>query len=203
MTKVHPNLNPELQSDSEEFNCGKGGGEAEVLTVWRKSLLFNGHGFTVFDPKGNLLFRVDNYASESKGEIVLMDAAGRPLLTIRRKKLSLSEHWSVYMGECRTGQPLFSVRKNIRPLQKKILLDITTAGPASHTHLHVEGSYSRRCCSVLDDSRREVATVKCKELPSGSGVAFGRDVFRLVVEPGFDQARAMAIVILLDQIFKR
>jgi LURP-one-related len=117
------------------------------------------------------------------------------------QRLSLSEHWLVYDGECTSVQPLFSVRKHIRPLQKKILLDIATAGPASH--LHVEGSYTRRCCSVLDETRRELATIKCKELASGSGVAFGRDVFRLVVEPGFDPARAMAIVILLDQIFKR
>ncbi|KAF3339024.1 NAC domain-containing protein 43-like protein [Carex littledalei] len=77
-----PNLNQDIIQS--EFNCGKGGGEAEVvLTVWRKSLLFNGHGFTVFDPKGNLLFRVDNYASESRGEIVLMDANSKPLLTIK------------------------------------------------------------------------------------------------------------------------
>ncbi|KAF3341174.1 protein LURP-one-related 8-like protein [Carex littledalei] len=201
MTKVYPNLNQDI-IQSEEFNCGKGGGETEVvLTVWRKSLLFNGHGFTVFDPKGNLLFRVDNYASESRGEIVLMDANGKPLLTIKRKRLSLSEHWLVYTGECTTGQPLFSARKNIAPLHKKHLLEITTTGHASR--LHVEGSYTRRCCSILDDTCQEVAAVKCKELPSGSGAAFGRDVFRLVVEPGFDPARAMAIVILLDQIFKR
>ena len=93
MTKVYPNLNHDI-TQSEEFNCGKGGGEAEVvLTVWRKSLLFNGHGFTVFDPKGDLLFRVDNYASESRGEIVLMDANGKPLLTIKRKVRSIYNYF--------------------------------------------------------------------------------------------------------------
>ncbi|MFS7976443.1 putative tubby-like protein [Helianthus anomalus] len=57
----------------------------EILTVWKKSLLFNCYGFTVFDTKGNLVFRVDNYAAGNKAEIVLMDASGRSLLTIRRK----------------------------------------------------------------------------------------------------------------------
>lgn len=71
---------------------GGGGGEggagadaAAVLTVWKKSLLFNCTGFTVFDGKGNLVFRVDNYVAGNKSEIVLMDASGKPLLTIRRK----------------------------------------------------------------------------------------------------------------------
>ena len=56
-----------------------------VLTVWKKSLLFNCDGFTVFDSNGNLVFRVDNYVPGGDGEIVLMDASGRSLLTIRRK----------------------------------------------------------------------------------------------------------------------
>lgn len=88
MTKVHPNAasaDP-VRSESESSG-GSGGkqGEAVVFTVWRKSLLFNGNGFTVFDATGNLVFRVENYSSGSRNEIVLMDAGGKPLLTIRRK----------------------------------------------------------------------------------------------------------------------
>lgn len=60
-----------------------------TLTVWKKSLLFNCKGFTVFDAKGNLVFRVDKYDKSNKGEIVLMDGAGNPLLTIRRKVKSI------------------------------------------------------------------------------------------------------------------
>lgn len=69
----------------EEAWPEEAGTQASVLTVWRRSLLFNGNGFAVFDAKGNLAFRVDNYASGSKKEVVLMDGAGKPLLTIRRK----------------------------------------------------------------------------------------------------------------------
>lgn len=89
MAKIHPNASSSEASPRPEFSggCGCGGGvpETVMLTVWRKSLLFNGNGFTVFDSKGNLAFRVDNYSSGSKGEIVLMDAAGKPLLSLRRK----------------------------------------------------------------------------------------------------------------------
>lgn len=39
----------------------------------------------MFNADGNLVYRVDNYLADNKGEILLMDAAGSPLFTIRRK----------------------------------------------------------------------------------------------------------------------
>ena len=99
MTKVYPNVGAlELAG---EFNRLPAMAETS-LTVWRKSLLFNCNGFTVFDCKGNLVFRVDNYSSTSAREVLLMDAAGKPLLTIRRKVLVwLSSHQQlsyIYFG---------------------------------------------------------------------------------------------------------
>ncbi|KAH9309850.1 hypothetical protein KI387_037761, partial [Taxus chinensis] len=51
-----------------------------TLTVWNKSLVFTGEGFTVFDSNGNLLFRLDTY-----DYLILMDAQGKPLLTLFSK----------------------------------------------------------------------------------------------------------------------
>lgn len=53
---------------------------------------------------------------------------------------------------------------------------------------------------MYDGDRRQVAEIKRKE-PGVGGVAFGVDVFRLVVQPEMDAAVAMALVILLDQMF--
>jgi len=58
---------------------------ATSLTVWKKSLVYSCNGFTVFNSSGNLVFRVDSYPSDPKNEVVLMDAAGMALLTMRRK----------------------------------------------------------------------------------------------------------------------
>ncbi|XP_048551509.1 protein LURP-one-related 8-like [Triticum urartu] len=98
MAKVHPNLAvPSLGM------AAAAAAEPVTLTVWRKSLLFNCRGFTVFDASGNLVYRVDIYASDSRAEVVLMDAAGRPVLTVRRKKaISLmGDQWLVFPGEAR------------------------------------------------------------------------------------------------------
>lgn len=90
MAKVHPNTAAATAHDPARFagGCcatGRTGDGAAALTVWRKSLLFGCRGFTVFDAKGNLVFRVDVYGSGATGALVLMDAAGKPLLTVRRK----------------------------------------------------------------------------------------------------------------------
>ncbi|KAL0923152.1 hypothetical protein M5K25_007200 [Dendrobium thyrsiflorum] len=167
-----------------------------TLTVWRKSLLFNCKGFTVFDAEGNLIFRVDKYDRYSKGEIILMDAAGNPLLTIRRKKLSLGKHWEIYDGE-ESANPRFSVKKHVNFLQPKSMAQVIRCDGG--LVYEVEGSYAQRCCALYDETRMAVAEIRRKE--EVGGVDLGLDVFRLVVQPGFDAAVAMAFVVLLEEMF--
>lgn len=213
MTKVYPKaVIPALDSSDrrrfvpESSTAGRNLNPV-VLTVWKKSLLFSCDGFTVFDPKGNLVYRVDNYAAGNKAEVVLMDAAGHSLLTIRRKRLSLIDSWLIYDGET-TVNPRYSATKhvNFNFMNAKSLAHVTTTtgsprknGNKKSVAYEIEGSYSQRCCVVYDDKRRRVAEIKRKE--AVGGVAFGGDVFRLVVQPETDPAVAMALVILLDQMF--
>ncbi|XP_076917633.1 protein LURP-one-related 8-like [Bidens hawaiensis] len=211
MTKVYPktvipalNSNNKQRLFTEPSTAGRNNNNnPAVLTVWKKSLLFNCDGFTVFDSKGNLVFRVDNYAAGNKAEIVLMDASGNSLLTIRRKRLSLTESWLVYDGETTTN-PRFSVSKHVNILNAKSLAYVSTTGSPKNRNkknvaYEIEGSYSQRCCVVYDDKRRRIAELKRKE--AVRGVAFGGDVFRLVVQPEIDSTVAMALVVLLDQMF--
>uniref|UniRef100_J3NAW4 Tubby C-terminal domain-containing protein n=1 Tax=Oryza brachyantha TaxID=4533 RepID=J3NAW4_ORYBR len=177
-----------------------------VLTVWRKSLLFNCHGFTVFDAKGNLAFRVDCYDASSsttsrRPELVLMDVAGNPLLTIRRKRLSLSlsDTWVIYDGDGKgASTPLLSVRRQLRGLRaSKALAHVTPLSsslPRPEAYV-VEGSYGRRACAVRDARGDAVAEVRRKE-------SVGDDVFRLVAEPRLGAPLAMAIVIAIDEMFR-
>ena len=43
----------------------------------------------VFDGKGNLVFKVDNYATRDKGEIIPMDAFSKPLLMFMSQGVEL------------------------------------------------------------------------------------------------------------------
>ncbi|CAN6348819.1 unnamed protein product [Urochloa humidicola] len=197
MAKVHPNA-PDISSNPSIHE------PPAVLTVWRKSLLFNCDGFTVFDSKGNLAFRVDCYGSggRRRSEVVLMDAAGKPLLTLRRKKLSsllLAEQWVIYDGDADAAQgkskPLLSVRRHASLRSSgKTLAHVTSL--TSSSAFVVEGSYGRRACAVRD-ARGDavVAEVRRKE-------SVGDDVFRLVADPKrLGAPLAMGLVIALDEMF--
>nr|GEW59940.1 protein LURP-one-related 8-like [Tanacetum cinerariifolium] len=141
----------------------------------------------------------------NKSEVVLMDSSGRSLITIRRKKLSLTDSWLVYNGET-TSNPRFSVTKHVNFLSAKSLAHVSNTGspPRNNNNkkniaYEIEGSYAQRSCVVYDNKRRPVAEIKRKE--ALRGVPFGGDVFRLVVQPEIDPTVAMALVVLLDQMF--
>ncbi|KAI3911500.1 hypothetical protein MKW98_010387 [Papaver atlanticum] len=197
MTKVYPNATTETPRIPKQISDR----EVEVLTVWKKSLLFNCNGFTVFDTKGNLVFRVDNYRAGNKTEIFLMDASGKTLLTIRRKKLSLSDNWMVYDGE-NSVNPRFLVKKHVNFLTSKNLAHVISCTQSNNRELMYEiiGSYAQRCVGVYDNRKRLVAEIQRKEAAKG-GVSFGGDVFKLIVQPQIDSTVAMSLVILMEQMF--
>ncbi|XP_006343921.1 protein LURP-one-related 17 isoform X2 [Solanum tuberosum] len=190
------------------------------LTVWRKSLIFSCKGFTVIGSDGNLVYRVDNYSGR-RDQTILMDASGKPILTIcRHKKLRIVDNnWFIYEGEVlgdhdyntnnkrssSRKKPIFCVKKQMKILHSNInvLAHVYYHGTSSDkTYSYIiEGSYANRTCKVLDaKSRNVVAEIRKKQAVIG-GVTFGLEVFVLVVMPGFDSGFAMAMVLLLDQMF--
>lgn len=203
MAKVYPNSAAVAAEPATRAAAGDQQPEPPtVLTVWRKSLLFNCDGFTVYDARGDLAFRVDCYAtSRRRAEVALMDAAGAPLLTLHRKRLSLAERWLIYEDGAGTTQPqprrpLLSVHRHVglRASGGKTLAHVFAPSSAAQEAFVVEGSYGRRDCAVRDARGDVVAEVRRKE-------AVGDDVFRLVVSPRLGAPLAMGLVIVLDEMF--
>ncbi|KAI3912289.1 hypothetical protein MKW92_025749 [Papaver armeniacum] len=195
MPKVYPNATTRKPTEIPRHISDR---QVEVLTVWKKSLLFNCNGYTVFDTKGNLVFRVDNYQSGKK-EIVLMDGIGKSLLIIRRKKLSLADNWMVFDGET-SSSPIFLVKKPVNLLASKNLAHVTSCHSYNKNLIYeISGSYAQRHVAVYDHRKRLVAEIQKKE--AKGGVSFGGDVFKLIVQPELNQTVAMALVILMEQLF--
>ncbi|CAL1375220.1 unnamed protein product [Linum trigynum] len=222
---------PPESASSSSTDDGGGGGWSTSLTVWRKSLVMNCHGFTVINSDGNLVYRVDNYCGRPD-ELTLMDAAGKSVLTMlhHTKKFGLVDSWLVYEGDAEAAvvagqnpaaeavrfvpkKPMWCVKK-----QKGLLLSAgssssSSKGNAVAAYVYkgssgkrnwsyaIEGSYGQRSCKVVEyESRKEVAEIRRKEAAVG-GVSLGAEVFVLSVRSGFDSGFAMALVLLLDQMF--
>lgn len=182
------------------------------LTVWKKSLLLNCNGFTVINSNGNLVYRIDNYCVKPR-EIVLMDACGTSILTMRRQKtLKLVDDWLVYNGDasdnypntCRKKKPICYVKKNVSLLQaNSSVLAYIFVGTSTKNPIYViEGSFGQRLCKIFHKFTKEiVAEIKMKEAKNNGCVSFGLDVFELLVWPGFDPGFAMTLILILDQMF--
>ncbi|XVE57968.1 hypothetical protein DITRI_Ditri04bG0131900 [Diplodiscus trichospermus] len=179
------------------------------LTVWRKSLIVSCNGFTVIDSDGNLAYRVDNYMGRPK-ELILMEGSGKSILTMRRSKsLRLVDTWLVYGGEvgdyCTSAisaeKPIFYVKKCMNILHANNVLAYVYRRSSDKRYAYmIEGSYSHRSCNVVDETKRVVAEIRRKDAITG-GFSFGLEVFLLIVQSGFDPGFAMALVLLLDQMF--
>lgn len=173
--------------------------EETHFTVLKTSLFFAGDGFTVYDCKGQLVFRVDTYGPDSdKSELVLMDPSGKCLLTVRRKRPSLHQRWEGFLGERVEGQKaIFSVRRSSMIGRSGLTVDMYNN---SGEEYQIEGSYAQRCCTILNAEKESVAEIR-RKVDASANVRLGKDVFSLSLRPGFDRAFAMGLILVLDQIY--
>ncbi|PIA59725.1 hypothetical protein AQUCO_00400551v1 [Aquilegia coerulea] len=214
MSRIYPARNTSSDSDSiNEIDLDDI--SPRVLTVWkRSSMSFQGtHGFTVFNGEGKLVFRVDNYSKKSRclmGGIVLMDGAGKAILTLKPQILSMQYQWKGYKGDAtskrswRSNTPLFSMRRKSMLQRNNNEAEVFMGGSKNHegsslADYRIEGSFRRRSCSIIGPRGEVVAVISRKKVVNTT-VLLNDDVFSLVVQPGFDSELIMAFVIIMDRI---
>ncbi|XP_073009173.1 protein LURP-one-related 8-like [Typha latifolia] len=181
------------------------------LTVWCKSLLFNGHGYTVFDDAdGRMVFRVDNYAHNWREEMVLMDSAGNALLTVRRcrKILRLMESWEIYKGDIQVANmaglqvPIFRATKDMGNSSCSVSIVPRVGGEASGYWMSWSPDkdwWSKIYRRPAADDESTVAEVS-RKLGASKKALLDKDVFTLTVQPGMDQAIAMAMIMITNSM---
>ncbi|XP_068661915.1 protein LURP-one-related 8-like [Aristolochia californica] len=173
------------------------------LTVWRKSLLFHGNGYTVFDnSSGKMVFRVDNYNHDWREETFLMDVQGNVLITIRRcrKRLSILESWKAYEGERSAGEqekPLFKATKTLGNPSCKISMAEGNAEKAFNYRMDWSRQNGWSKIYKSSSGYLPVAEVHRKNATRPYAL-YGKDVLTLCVQPGVDQALVMAMVMVND-----
>jgi hypothetical protein len=107
------------------------------------------------------------------------------------------------MGEkAEHPDPIFSVCRS--SIIRRSSLVVEVYGDPDEEY-QIEGSFPQRCCAIYKtylakSSRDPVAEIKRKLDPS-TNVMLGKDVFLLLLKPGFDSALAMGLVLILDQMY--
>ncbi|PON64992.1 LURP1-related protein domain containing protein [Trema orientale] len=221
MSKVHPAAENKCQTlllKNHDNHNHLAHERPSVLTVWkRSSMSFQGtDGFTVFDNHGRLAFRVDNYSRKNsyvKGGLVLMDGAGKPLLTLKPQVFSIQYQWNAYRGSeegntsSQRSTKVFSMRS--KPLlfkntdknaEAEVFFERANGQKVTDPKpdFRIEGCFWRRNCKIRNRNGEVVANIARKKV--NDRVLLGDDVFSLVVQPGFDAQLIMSFVIILDRI---
>ncbi|PRQ51736.1 putative tubby-like domain-containing protein [Rosa chinensis] len=199
MAKVHPQA--PLSSSSPGYFTSK----QETFTIWMKSLILNGHGCTVFDSNGQIVYRVDNYDSRGRAKVHLMDLKGQILFTILRKKSKFLGVWEGYRSS--NGKeinlkntPRFQVRRSFKG--KSACKVIVGLDKNQIQQYRIESwSKGKSACKILDKFGRLVAEVKRKQ--STCGVVLGEDVLTLVVEPFMDHSLIVGLLVVYGLINRK
>ncbi|KAI3463413.1 hypothetical protein Pfo_020076 [Paulownia fortunei] len=125
-----------------------------------------------------------------------MDAAGRCILNVRRKRPSLHQRWEGFVGE-RSGQkPLFSVRRSSIIGRSSMAVEVYSNPGEEY---QIEGSFACRKCTIFNAEKEAVAEIR-RKVDAYANIVLGKEVFLLSLKPGFDAAFAMGLVLILDQV---
>ncbi|KAK9716099.1 hypothetical protein RND81_06G211300 [Saponaria officinalis] len=202
INRVHNTLTNKMVIVDEKY-CNNN--EEIELTVHKKSMFSEGDSFIVYDPNGDIIFRVDFYGLMKPHCLILLDNFGNPLLTLLPKRPTLHHRLEGYLGDKSEDQePIMSIWKSSMIGRSGMLMvEVYDKTTHSTTEYNIDGCYKDRNCTVFevqsDASRRHVAQIRRKVEPTRNTV-LSRDVFSLTIQPGVDAAFAMGLVLALDHI---
>ncbi|KAK1284096.1 Protein LURP-one-related 15 [Acorus calamus] len=172
------------------------------LTVRKKALSLSRGDFVVTDVNGALLLKVQGKVFSIIDRRVLVDGTGNPIVTMRRKMMTVHDLWEVYRGESMNSSDLlFSAKKSsfIQPLKTQLDVFLVPNTGESVCDFKVKSGFFERSYTIcIGESNTIIAQMRRKY--TVSNVLLGRDTFRVTVYPNIDYAFIVALVVILDEI---
>ncbi|XP_043704119.1 protein LURP-one-related 6-like [Telopea speciosissima] len=182
-----------------------------VLTVRRRPHVVNGGGFVVTDCSQKIIFRVDDCGTlGTKGELILRDGEGEPVLLIRRKEgmfqaLGINRQWKGYMVDYEGPEKLVFILKEPHSyLAKNNSIRVNVGSKRFNMKkdwdFEVRGSFPDKACAIIDSAGNTVAQVGVRKETQLMMVS--KDLYQVVVQQGFDQAFVFGVIAVLDNIYE-
>ncbi|GJX33816.1 LURP-one-related 11-like protein [Tanacetum coccineum] len=163
-----------------------------------KSLVFNTHGCTVYNSKGEIVYRVDNYDNKCCEEVYLMDIRGKVLFSLHQKKLRLFGSWNGYKwDDCSLEKQLcFRARKH----RSVCVTSYDHNERCVYKIVKIDGKSGFK---IVNEHREDEMVAEIKQKQTTTGVNLGNDVFTLTIQPHIDHSLIMAIVMVHGLINKQ
>ncbi|KAG0469505.1 hypothetical protein HPP92_016205 [Vanilla planifolia] len=176
-----------------------------TLVVRRRPHVVNGGGFVVTDSNQKVVFVVDGCGRiGAKGVLLVRDGDGASILRIRKKEgviqaLSCDHRWNGYLLDYDEGKmdPIFSLRDTnpCFPFGKPTRISIHPKSKTKPWDYELLGSFAERNCAISTRNGAVAAQVIGLREITGS-----KDLYSVVVQPGYDQAFVIGVIAVLDNI---
>ncbi|KAG8373495.1 hypothetical protein BUALT_Bualt11G0030100 [Buddleja alternifolia] len=172
------------------------------LTIFRKFLAVTDGNFVVIDENNNVMFKVIDKLVTIHDRHLLVDAAGVPILTFKKKILSAHKRWLVFRGDSSDNADLIFSAKKSSIIQLKTELDVFLSGNEDENSwdFKVIGSWLKRSCYIYNKDSTLIAQMHKKH--TVGSIVLGKDTFGVTVNPQVDCAFIVAIVVILNEINK-
>ncbi|TKY63594.1 LURP-one-related 15 [Spatholobus suberectus] len=165
------------------------------LEIVRTVKTFANDQFSVKNVTDNTVFNLERPSFSVHKRCVLLDYAGNPIVTLRRKRMTAHNRWQVFRGKSeQMDDLLFSVK---RPdiFQLKNTLHVFLAKNTEEVFdFVVEGNWSNGSCHVHAKQSNIVALMSRHAVQTT-----GSDNFVVKVEANVDSAFIVALIVILSQ----
>ncbi|EXB38970.1 hypothetical protein L484_027406 [Morus notabilis] len=178
-----------------------------VFMVRKRPHVVNGGGFVATDCSQKVVFRVDGCGIlGTKDELILRGSDGEALLLIRRKgamveALSIYRTWKGYTFDYEGAAKLvFSLKepKSCLARSNAIRICVEPKERKKDWDFEIKGYFPDRDCSIVDSRGNIVAQVGAKK--EVDELMASKDLYRVVVKPGMDQAFVFGVIATLDYV---
>ncbi|KAG6620956.1 hypothetical protein I3842_Q048500 [Carya illinoinensis] len=165
------------------------------LAVVKKVMTISGGGFVVTDTNNTVIFKVKGKLTTLHDQRVLLDAAGKPIITLREKIMTAHHRWNVYRGKSTEPSDLIFTVKRSSMIQLKAKLHVFLANNTEEKvcDFMVEGSWAEKTCIVYTGDRTKILAKMEKETTIGS-ILIGKDKYLVTVQPNVDHAFMVALI---------
>ncbi|KAI3841405.1 hypothetical protein MKX03_000032 [Papaver bracteatum] len=153
-----------------------------------------------FDINGNNTFKVIT-SSFFSSRLILVDAAGVPVVSLKPAKLSAHQRWKVYRGDSSDSKDrLFTVKKS-HSLQFKTELDVFLASNTTEDvcDFKIKQTFRQKSCVIYRGNSDNIIAEMHKNKAVRDKVP-GKDTSSVTVYPNVDYAFVIAMFAVLDEV---
>ncbi|TKW29689.1 hypothetical protein SEVIR_3G412700v4 [Setaria viridis] len=157
-------------------------------------------GYTVTNASGAVVLKARTKTLSFHNRLLLLDAAGHPILTLKEKKLTMHHRWEVFRGDSSNAGDLLFYTKKKSDTEMDVFLAANTMHRICDFKMQVDYDGSKAYCAFyLGNTNAIIARVVSTYMMNRK---HGFSTVLLEVFPHVDHVFVGALVMILNEIHK-